>query len=257
MRSESHPVGICRDCGFVYAPYHFDSESLVRFYSSDAYRLLYDGPQFLEQAAARLVKGTGATILELVAQEKRPPATVLEIGCGAGWNLVDFRRAGYEVAGFEYCSSMVTLGQRYELNVRYGGVEDADGEYDVVIVNQVLEHVPEFYSFITAIERLMKPEGVLYIAVPNIDICGPGQFQNAHCHYFTPRTLAHYVGLKGLLANGIYRADKVSIHGVFSRNPGDTPSLEDEYRTVKASMSWRGTWSAAMNATHHVLTLIP
>lgn len=43
------------------------------------------------------------------------------------------------------------------------------GVYDVVVTFQVLEHVAEIHSFLTAALEVLAPEGHLIIAVPNND----------------------------------------------------------------------------------------
>ncbi len=168
-----------------------------------------------------------------------------------------FQRAGYSVQGYEYSKSQVLAGREFELNILEGGVSEAEGQYDVVIVNQVLEHVPEFVSFVTHLKRLMKPDGILYVGVPNIEVYGPGQFQNAHCYYFSRPTLAHYMGLQGLFADTLPAYIGVAFHGLFTQRAGTIYPLENEYQRMKAVVSQRHWRVVLMNTAHHLSTYIP
>ena len=48
-------------------------------------------------------------------------------------------------------------------------IEELDGEYDVVTVLSVLEHVNEPRAFLREVRRLLKPGGATYLIVPNVD----------------------------------------------------------------------------------------
>lgn len=254
---EEHPVGICRHCGLIYASPYFDAQSLAWFYGSDEYRRLYDGDDLVELAQLRLKEGWGRQILELVSTEKPPGSSVIEIGSAAGWNLVTFQRAGYAVRGYEYTKTLVQVGCEYGLDIREGGAADAEGRYDVVVVNHVLEHVPDIEPFVDHLKRLMKPDGILYIGVPDIEVYGPGQFQSAHCYYFTRRTLSHYMGRMGLFADTLPGVDGVAFHGLFRQRPGEVVSLADEYGRMCRAIMPRQWWAAVMNSIHHLSTHIP
>lgn len=255
---EMHPVGICRHCGLIYASPYFDAKSLIKFYGSDQYRQLYDGVDFMEIARTRLKEGWGREILGLVSMAKPCSSSVVEIGCAAGWNLATFQRAGYVVRGYEYTKTLVEVGQEFGLDIREGGAFDADGQYDVVIVNQVLEHVPDFDVFVHQLKRLMRPDGVLYIAVPDLETYGPGQFQSAHCHYFTRQTLAHYIGRLGLFADALPSVlDGVAFHGLFRQKPGDIPPLAGEYERMSRIIAPRRLLSELANDAHYLFTYVP
>jgi SAM-dependent methyltransferase len=251
-------AGICRHCGLIYASPYFDAKSLASFYGSDQYRQLYDGVDFMELARARLKEDRGQEILDLVSTVKPSGSSVLEIGCAAGWNLATLQRAGYSVHGYEYTKTLVELGREFGLDIHEGGAPDADGQYDVVIISQVLEHVPDFGIFVHQLKRLMKPDGVLYVAVPDIETYGPGQFQNAHCYYFTRQTLAHYMGRLGLFADELPPIlDRVAFHGLFRQKSVDVPSLAGEYERISRIIAPRRLWAQLKNNAHYLFTYVP
>ncbi len=48
-----HPVVICRDCGLIQSNPQLSDIEYNRFYTSDEYRLLYEGENYLEVARSR------------------------------------------------------------------------------------------------------------------------------------------------------------------------------------------------------------
>lgn len=241
----------------MYATPYFANAGIEWFYESDYYRRLYDNENFVETCRPMLERGTGEHILSLIGKLKKPGASVVEIGCGAGWNLVTLKRHGYVVRGFEYSRELVKLGRAAGLDLHEGGMPAATGQYDVVATNQVLEHVPDFVGFVTKLKSLMKPDGVLYTGVPDIEVFGPGQFQNAHCYYFTPNTLRHYMGREGLFTDDLQSYVGVGIHGTFVQRDGKVVSLAGEYDRVKAITARRLPFVRFVNAVHHMATYVP
>lgn len=101
---------------------------------------------------------------EVFQHRVRPTDTVLEWGCGFGWNLAGLscaRRVGHDVAeslqSAVEASGMEFLRQPETL---------PDGQFDVVVCHHALEHVPDPYRVLGEIRRLLRPRGVLLLAVP-------------------------------------------------------------------------------------------
>jgi len=255
---ERNRVVICRHCGLIYADPYFDAVSLSWFYSSDIYRKIYDGSDFLEIARQRVTSGSGTVlpVLPMIRRWKAPGASVVEIGCGAGWNLVPFLKAGYATCGYEYSAGLVEVGRAHGLDVRVGAA--AAGTYDVVIVNQVLEHNPDFSVFVQSLGKLLASGGILYIGVPNMDMYRAGQFQSAHCHYFTPPTLRHYMALEGFECLALEPSSEFNMHGVFVLGREvEPPSLSGEFARMSDVIAGHHLGVFAKNTLHHLVTYLP
>ncbi len=98
---------------------------------------------------------------------------VLDAGCGAG-GYVDFLYSlGANVEGIEFEKNKVNQwhaahpgGQR----VKQGDlsqIDYGDAVFDVVLLNEVLEHVPDDNLALNEIHRVMKPGGILFLFSPN------------------------------------------------------------------------------------------
>jgi 2-polyprenyl-3-methyl-5-hydroxy-6-metoxy-1,4-benzoquinol methylase len=104
---------------------------------------------------------------------------VLEIGCGAGsmscW-LAENRRPR-EVVGADFSAAAVQKAERLAGRRGTTGVtwrtEDiqalsfGDGEFDVAVSCETLEHVPEPYRGVKELHRVLRPGGLLFVTTPN------------------------------------------------------------------------------------------
>jgi 2-polyprenyl-3-methyl-5-hydroxy-6-metoxy-1,4-benzoquinol methylase len=111
-------------------------------------------------------------VLQRVAPHGR---TMLDVGCGEGFALGYFREQGWSVKGFDFsavgvesqnpaCRDALVVGDVFALL----DAEIAAGRtYDVVWLQNVLEHVLDPVALLTSLKSLVSREGVAVITVPN------------------------------------------------------------------------------------------
>ncbi|MDQ6691916.1 MAG: class I SAM-dependent methyltransferase, partial [Candidatus Dormibacteraeota bacterium] len=96
---------------------------------------------------------------------------LLDVGAGIGTFLALARDRGWQVAGSEVSDSAVRLAaDRHGLTLVQGQLETAElglGSFDVVTLWHVLEHVPSPFRTLRTCRRLLRPGGLVVIAVPN------------------------------------------------------------------------------------------
>jgi len=101
-----------------------------------------------------------------------PGQRLLEVGCGTGSDLEWARLRGWDVHGLELDESAVEIAKKQGLDVECSTFQDAvlsANSFDCIIMSQVLEHL---YSPKLALRRcheLLRPGGLLLIAVPKFD----------------------------------------------------------------------------------------
>jgi 2-polyprenyl-3-methyl-5-hydroxy-6-metoxy-1,4-benzoquinol methylase len=99
-----------------------------------------------------------------------PPARVLELASGHGGFVALLRAAGYDAVGLEVSPWVVEFARRtFGVPVLLGPVEEQrleTGSFDIVILNDLLEHVPDPAGFLGHCARLLGPEGLLVIQTP-------------------------------------------------------------------------------------------
>jgi len=104
--------------------------------------------------------------LESFAEKGR----LLEIGCGTGLMLEIARQSGWDVTGVELSEYAANHARSHGLEVHTGVVQETDlpvESYDVVLMLDLLEHVPNPLELFESVGRLLKPGGLVYIVTPN------------------------------------------------------------------------------------------
>lgn len=98
---------------------------------------------------------------------------ILDCGCGSGEYILEFLNYSPNVYGIEYDFKKVetykSLGVHTE-NVIQGDIQDMqfkDETFDVVFLNEVLEHIPNQKKVLAEIRRVLKKDGVLVVRSPN------------------------------------------------------------------------------------------
>src|SRR6476620_1628895 len=112
-----------------------------------------------------------------VMQLSPPPARVLEVGCGTGGWTAALARAGYDVAGLDPDEHGIRACEmralrypdtRQEYRVARGeAIPWPDAWFDVVVSNQVVEHVPGREAFVRECLRVLRPGGATLHVMPN------------------------------------------------------------------------------------------
>jgi SAM-dependent methyltransferase len=109
----------------------------------------------------------------LVAQRHiEPGSAVLEIGCGCA--RFDLRiPEGCSYVGLELNPDYVLRGRAAGVDVRLEPVQTHagvhPGEYDVVCLFQVIEHIADVHAFIAACLDCVRPGGLLIVGCPNTE----------------------------------------------------------------------------------------
>jgi SAM-dependent methyltransferase len=121
----------------------------------------------------------GLSLVDLLRSRARglslPGAPVLDVGCGDAGVLIALAEAGAVAHGVEPFEPSVLRGRvRAEehgvaVDLREGVGEELpfpDGEFDLVILDNVLEHVQDRERTLDEIARVLRPGGILYLVTP-------------------------------------------------------------------------------------------
>lgn len=113
----------------------------------------------------------------------RPPARILECGCGTGWLSYFLAKRGYSVTGQDVSEEALELARSNPPFAETGDVEficsdfeglDLDNEYDAVIFYSSLHHAEDELGAIRSAYKALKPGGVLLTIEP-----GKGHEENS------------------------------------------------------------------------------
>jgi 2-polyprenyl-3-methyl-5-hydroxy-6-metoxy-1,4-benzoquinol methylase len=111
-----------------------------------------------------------ARYLRTSKTESRAPK-ILEVGCGLGYFTYALAEAGWDVTGIDLSSKAIGwatehFGPYYSTK----SLEDLDAErqrFDVIVMNQLIEHIPDIHPFVAGAVKLLTEDGALLITTPN------------------------------------------------------------------------------------------
>lgn len=168
-------------------------------------------------------------------------ARLLDVGCGPGFLLQAAEARGFSVLGLEPDANVAPAAAARGHEVRHGYFPDAlrpDERFDVIVFNDVLEHIPRIGAALAASAAHLNPGGVLLVNCPDqrglffraavlADRLGMGGahdrlwqrgLPSPHVWYLTPLALGY-----GAFGHGFYpegrplRLKTVAVEGLWSR----------------------------------------
>ena len=166
--------------------------------------------------------------------------TLLDVGCAHGWFLEAAAQVGFKTVGIEPDAAMHAIAARRCPDVRKGFFPDdlpEDAQFDVIVFNDVLEHLPRVDQMIAACHKHVRPggrllvnlpssRGVLYRIANGLDACGvhgpfdrlwQRWFPSPHISYFNPDSLRDLVGRHGFVEEARRAVPSVQLRGLWQR----------------------------------------
>ena len=96
---------------------------------------------------------------------------ICDLGCWVGFLLAEAERRGWSARGVEPSEFAARLArERFRLDVETGTLETADlpaNAFDCVVMGDVIEHLPSPGTALDRVHRLLRRDGVLYLALPD------------------------------------------------------------------------------------------
>lgn len=139
---------------------------------------------------------------------------ILDYGCGEGQTVALARAHGLDIWGADtfagffagWANSLMPGSRERVRKIEKGHADYPDNHFDLVISNQVLEHVSDPEAVIFDIHRMVKPGGTLIAAFPVIETWYEGHVGLYFGHRFEPGAVRHiYFDLCHRLGLGLYR----------------------------------------------------
>lgn len=148
--------------------------------------------------------GRRAIVFDLL-QRYAPFGRVLDIGLGTGLNAAHLVQRGYRVDGIEPSADAIALAQKKAPGIAviqdsFPSAQVQEEAYDVVLMLDVLEHLSDDSAGLAAVQRALRPGGVVLITVPAFGFLWSGHDVLAHHHRrYCRRELRHKLAAAGLI----------------------------------------------------------
>lgn len=115
------------------------------------------------------------TYVELARLNLSPELYILDIGCGEGEATAKYGKivGSEKIFGIDIFDSVLIQAQSrgikgFKVDLERDNFPFEDNFFDLVICNQVFEHLKQIYRPISEIHRCLKPKGVLVFSAPNL-----------------------------------------------------------------------------------------
>ncbi len=192
-RAQKYPENPTHSAGFrviqdpVYGFRRLDpippDADLQEFYESRYYDLLRKGNRVPD--LRRLMEGGAVAERELqwlrgglytdiadILEGTAPGRKLLEIGCGTGDFIAFAQERGFACTGTEPAVEAARRANSQGLSVHNMAFDKfaaafPDAKFDVAVMLNVLEHVPDAVRTLQQCGRLLEPKGILCVRVPN------------------------------------------------------------------------------------------
>lgn len=200
---ESFQLMECTQCRLVRTEPILDAFQLQKYYSLPYYGSDKDKFKGLVESITYWLNSRRAgSILALLGRDRvGVPPRILDVGCGRGNFLRVLSNKGCDCYGVER-TEFPDRGPTEGIHFFKGNLCDLgfeDNFFDAVVLWHVLEHMENPSGIVHEIARILRPGGLLVVAVPNFGSFQARWFQARWFHLDLPRHIHHF-NQKTLLA---------------------------------------------------------
>jgi SAM-dependent methyltransferase len=134
--------------------------------------------------------------------------SILDFGCGAGQIVRKLRERQFNAYGCDdfsltHTSNVFADMVPYIKTMNDGHIPFKDNQFEIVLSNQVFEHVADLNATLREIYRVLKPNGMLLSLFPDNMIWREGHTDIPFLHWFSKGSRLRFVYARTLVALGL------------------------------------------------------
>lgn len=171
-------------------------DKLPDYYNSDDYISHTDSKRTLFDKTYQFVKKIALKRkLKIIRTNVKEGTCLLDFGCGTGDFLKEAQKKGWNVFGIEPNEHARQIANKKTNNTVFNSdyiLKLEQGSFDVITLWHVLEHLPNTREQLSIFNKLLKPNGLLIIAVPNYKSYDASYYKNFWAAFDVPRHLWHF-----------------------------------------------------------------
>lgn len=165
---------------------------------------------------------------------------LLDVGCAHGWFLEAAQNSGFRVLGIEPDASVFNIASQRGFSMRLGffpEILSESDQFDVVVFNDVFEHIPDPNKILKGCIAHLKPNGLLVINLPSstgifyklsrllakirlasfFERLWQKDLPSPHLHYFNLKNLNELLRKNGFEPISSGRLSTLRLKGLFTR----------------------------------------
>ena len=263
-------ISKCNTCGLVFLNPMPNEKELADFYPQESY-YSYN----ISYKRRNSVKNLISSMLFLGYEPKDNKLLtkmgngkgkkMLDVGCGNGWFIYQWKNRGWDVYGVEPGLNGAKTGRKAGLNIHHGDLLSAKFEsesFEYIRLNHSFEHIHNPDEILQEIHRILKPEGTLFIGVPNINSFNGKLFKQYwyylgapfHTYSYSDKTLPVFLEKQGFKVKKImYNSWFMGLLGsfqIFLNRKSGKPSEQGFFIENKLFQTIAGFVSRLTNLFH-------
>lgn len=167
-------------------------EKLSEYYNTDLYISHTDEKKGILNFLYHLVKKYSLRKkMNLIEKRSQKKGSLLDIGAGTGDFLIEAKKRGWTINGTEP-NAIARNNAKSKGIVLSENLHELQGQFDVITLWHVLEHIRDLDKTILKISSLLRENGMLLIAVPNYKSYDAAYYGKYWAAFDVPRHLWHF-----------------------------------------------------------------
>ena len=195
VSGESFTISVCNVCGFCFTNPRPGINDIGKYYESTDYVSHSKTSQGLTNRLFHLARSYTLRSKKNTLNKHASGHSILDYGCGTGEFLNKMNKSGWACVGIEPNENARNHAiKAYGLNiVGEDALEGIDAEsLDTISLWHVLEHIYPLEERIRSFHKILKKDGTLIVAVPNMNSFDAKKYKEYWAAYDLPRHIYHF-----------------------------------------------------------------
>jgi 2-polyprenyl-3-methyl-5-hydroxy-6-metoxy-1,4-benzoquinol methylase len=227
----------------------------------------------IEQRAIDDLAGRCVYWLHHLLTYRLPPGRALDVGCSHGAFVGLMKAAGFDAVGLELSPWVCDFARKtFDVPMLVGALEDQNlepGSFSAIILNDLIEHVPDPIRTIETCARLLADDGVLVIQTPKYPVethealvsrdapfleMMSAELSREHLHLFSDHSMGMLLDRRGIAHHArLAPAFVYDMYVVASKSPLTEHSAAQISSSLGSSSSgrmvdaWLANWRRAVS----------
>ena len=195
LSQENFKIIKCKNCGFKFINPRPDQNEIGKYYQSEEYISHSGNKKGLVNFVYQIVKNYTIPKKFILINKYSKGKTILDVGCATGEFLNLFKLRKWKTYGIEpnekardFAIKNLGLDVFEENEIK----KFENNNFDVITMWHVLEHVHNLNERVGEIKRILKNDGILFLALPNPESFDAKYYKEYWAGYDVPRHLYQF-----------------------------------------------------------------